>query len=1075
MSIANVQPADAGDYLVVVSNSVNSVTSQVATLTVLSKPIIVQQPAARLVGQGDDATFTVVAIGPLPLSYQWSSGTNPIDGATGDSYTVTGAQPADAGNYSVVVTNIYGATNSAAAALTVTAVPVITSQPQGLLAAQGTNVLFAVAAVGGAPLIYQWSKGAAPISSETNATLALNNVQPGDAGNYSVLVSNSFGVTNSVGAALNIYARPGISTPPVGTNLVVGATLTMNVVATGSAPLSYRWRINFQNLNDSNNITGSTNATLVISSVLTNHGGLYDVVVSNAYGFTNSATALVNVFAPPVLTIQPSNRTGTIGSNTTFSVGVTGTAPFAYQWHFNGDDLTGRTNSTLSLTNLQATNAGSYNVRVSNPYGSTNSAQAQLTVATVPTITLQPTNRSIVQGKSTTFTVSVAGSVPLSYQWFFNSNALAGKTTYQLALTNVQASNVGDYTVRITNVFGTTNSATATLTLVSPPTILTQPVDQSVGLGSNALFSVTASGTGPIGYRWKFNGLTLTNGTGSNLVVSNITITNSGSYSVTVTNPAGSTNSTTATLFLDLPFLPFTDDFSNHVTTNSFSGLGRGTNLTATREPGEPAHGGSVGAHSVWLGWVAPASGAATIATTGSDFDTLLGVYTGTNLTNLAVVASDDDGGGFLTSRAAFNAVGGEEYVIAVDALNAGGNLVLAWNLDTNIADLPQITTQPVSQIVPLSNSVTFTVGATSLSPLSYQWYKNFSPMSGRTNPALTISNVNSAATGYYRARVSNTNGLVDSTPATLEVSVAAGNISRDKFSTLLTNPPSLVGFGGKRPSAGGPLISGSQVLDNTGATTEPGERNHGGVVGGASRWTFIDSPGNGTMRVDTEGSLLDTVLAVYTGTDFSNLVLIAEDNNSGSDGFTSLVRFAATAGTRYLVAVDGVNGVQGEIHLNWSFGDAPLAGFSASNRVAAFGESIEFTPAASGSEPLGYQWLLNGSPIGAATNPALPLAALSNSAAGVYSLVLSNPLGVTTNQFATLSLFSLDFVNGGARVQIAGPPGNGYQVDVANLLGTGSNWNALTNLFLPLSPFFILDDSAAGLTNRFYRLNVAP
>ena len=91
-----------------------------------------------------------------------------------------------------------------------------------------------------------------------------------------------------------------------------------------------------------------------------------------------------------------------------------------------------------------------------------------------------------------------------------------------------------------------------------------------------------------------------------------------------------------------------------------------GTNSAATREIGEPYHAGKFGSNSVWYVWHAPATGIATFDTRGSTFDTLLGVYTGTSLGSLTLVASDDDRGGYLTSQLRFNAVAGTDYQIAV-------------------------------------------------------------------------------------------------------------------------------------------------------------------------------------------------------------------------------------------------------------------------------------------------------------------------------------------------------------------------------------------------------------------------
>lgn len=90
---------------------------------------------------------------------------------------------------------------------------------------------------------------------------------------------------------------------------------------------------------------------------------------------------------------------------------------------------------------------------------------------------------------------------------------------------------------------------------------------------------------------------------------------------------------------------PANDDFVNARTLNGTADTSRGTNLRATKEPGEPAHAGNAGGESVWFKWTAPISGIATVSTVGSDFDTVLGVYKGTSVSSLTEVGSNDDAG----------------------------------------------------------------------------------------------------------------------------------------------------------------------------------------------------------------------------------------------------------------------------------------------------------------------------------------------------------------------------------------------------------------------------------------------
>jgi hypothetical protein len=225
-----------------------------------------------------------------------------------------------------------------------------------------------------------------------------------------------------------------------------------------------------------------------------------------------------------------------------------GAAPLSYQWYFDGAPLSGATSASLTLNNVQAAQAGSYSVGVNNVAGSAASSSATLTVNVPPTLTAQPQNQTATQGQGATFSVTASGTAPLSYQWYCNSSALPGATSSTLTLGNVQTNNAGSYTVVVTNVAGSTTSSAATLTVNVPPTITAQPQNQTVKPHNQATFSVTASGTGPLAYQWCLNAAALPGATNSALAVQNVETTNAGSYTVVVTNVAGSITSQAAAL-----------------------------------------------------------------------------------------------------------------------------------------------------------------------------------------------------------------------------------------------------------------------------------------------------------------------------------------------------------------------------------------------------------------------------------------------------------------------------------------------------------------------------------------------
>lgn len=124
------------------------------------------------------------------------------------------------------------------------------------------------------------------------------------------------------------------------------------------------------------------------------------------------------------------------------------------------------------------------------------------------------------------------------------------------------------------------------------------------------------------------------------------------------------------------------DSFNNRIVLTGTNITTAGSNTNASKQNGEPDHAGNSGGKSVWWAWTAPSNGDLAITTDGSDFDTLLGVYTGSSVSALSLVASNDDHGVFVTGRVRFEALADTQYQIAVDGYSdtitvASGNITL--------------------------------------------------------------------------------------------------------------------------------------------------------------------------------------------------------------------------------------------------------------------------------------------------------------------------------------------------------------------------------------------------------------
>ena len=457
--LPNMQPVLTGNYQVIISNPQATITSASALLQILAAPSIVASPVSQTVGPGSTVTFDVTANGTQPLSYQWQKAGSDIPGANAPTFTIASAQTTDEGDYRVIVSNQGGSATSSAATLTVRKIPVIVTQPAWLTVTNGANVSFTVVATSLEPLSYQWQKGTANLPGQTGPTLSMSSVQLGDMGEYRVLVSNSSGSVFSAPALLTVYAPPSLNAQPFDKTVVVGHDVSFAVVASGNPAPTYQWKRGGVDL------PGQTGATLYLPNVQPSQADLYQVLVSNMLGTVASSVVRLTVLVPPTITQQPLSQTVEVGANVRFAVSVNGAGPFTYQWQKGGTPLAGQTAASLLLPNVTPADAGEYRVLVTGALGSATSDAALLVVSSPPIISTQPANLSVAIGDNVTFSVEALGAAPLTYQWQKSGVKIVGATGTTLSLFNVQWTDAQTYRVLVANPLGTVISGPATLTV----------------------------------------------------------------------------------------------------------------------------------------------------------------------------------------------------------------------------------------------------------------------------------------------------------------------------------------------------------------------------------------------------------------------------------------------------------------------------------------------------------------------------------------------------------------------------------------------------------------------------------
>ncbi len=717
--ISNVIPTDAASYSVIVSNALGTMTSSNALLTILSsKPVVAVPPAGQTVLPGSTVSFSVTALGDQTLFYQWQQNqTNLADGgnrsgSASSILTINGVTPADAGNYSVVVSNSLGSTNSAAAILNV--IPVTASNtalmtlysftggndganPNELMQL-GNGVWYGTTQFGGAysaGTVFQMSPGNVPanIYSFTGTNDGANSFAALAQGLDGNLYGTTFqGGAGDNGTVFNITTNGTLNTLVVfnstngdlpfdklvrgadgsfygtsyqggasgrgsifrlGTNgsfttlysftgggdggfphaaLTAGADGSFygTTFAAGNFNLGTVFKITtdgtFTSLLSFNNTNGANPYAGLVQGVdgyfygVTANGGsqtngvLFKMsasgVITNFYSFTGGSDGA----HPSGSLIQAGDGNfygttasgGTYGNGTLFRL----TPNFALSNFVEFDGYNGA-NPEAALT--QGADGNLYGV-TPNGGASGRGSIFRFSILSPPQITGQPANQQVFAGASATFSVAVFGSPTLTYQWKANGSILSdgvnvsGSTTANLTLNNVTTSNTAVYTVTIHNTLGSVTSTNVFLAVfVSPPQILTQPTNLTLSPGVTANFSVTATGDQPLYYQWQENGLNLTNGgtisgvTTPNLVISNATEANNGVYSVIVSNALGSVPSTNASLSVIPGSAPGTRLTGLHFFAGGADGsspsrltLGTDGNLYGTTRFGGAKHAGSV-------------------------------------------------------------------------------------------------------------------------------------------------------------------------------------------------------------------------------------------------------------------------------------------------------------------------------------------------------------------------------------------------------------------------------------------------------------------------------------------------
>ncbi len=458
------------------------------------------------------------------------------------------------GNVSVRAENVAGVSSYRSKNVTINTIPSITGHPSNRTVCSGSSALFQVNA-SGTGLSYQWQYSSNGINYYNCVTgfgiNTANFTETSTTGKngykYRCIVSGTCGPSvTSNSATLTFNTAPSITSHPSGRTVCSGTNASFSVSATGTG-LSYQWQYSSNGINYYDCVTGTgiNTANFTETSTAGKNGYRYRCVVSGICNLTaTSSSATLTLNTAPSITGHPSNRAVCSGSNASFSVSATGTG-LSYQWQYssNGTNyyncVTGTGINTANFTETSTAGKNGYKYRcivsgTCSPGATSNSAT--LTVNTSPSITGHPSNRTVCSGSSASFSVSATGT-GLSYQWQYSSNGIHyyncltgfGINTANYTETSTEGKSGYKYRCVVSGTCGpSVTSNSATLTFNTAPSINSHPSGQAVCPGSNASFSVSATGAG-LSYQWQYssNGIHYYNcETGTGINTANYTETN---------------------------------------------------------------------------------------------------------------------------------------------------------------------------------------------------------------------------------------------------------------------------------------------------------------------------------------------------------------------------------------------------------------------------------------------------------------------------------------------------------------------------------------------------------------------
>ena len=1062
--------SDSGGTLqVLVSNPVTTVASAKAQLTVNAAvaPGIQTQPQSLSVPENQPASFSVVANGTQPLTYQWQKNGAAIAGANGTSYSIAAVQASDAANYSVVVTNTAGSATSANATLSL-APPGVNLALNGKATASSYQdpVGMPASAAFDGNLTTRWGSVTGTAADPSWLQIDLGSVQAFDrvilhwenasATAYQILWSNdqtnwstAYQTTQGVGG-IEDFTFPTVHARYVRLNGTQRATQYGYSV----------YEMEIYNVAQCGN--GNERYTVLnTSTVLDNASHL--TWQRQLHTFTTAGAQ----FTQPVAASYCSSinaRLPTLTEAQAISGPSAAQCAFPQGWN----TWTSTPNPQNNTFAYYVTSTGQTNFAVADNFPGW-ALCTQGTGIAGPAITTEPTDQTVATGQKASFTIAATGTAPIIYQWYRNGAVIPGATAASYTTAAVAATDNGAqfYAVVTDATTLTATSSSATLNVSgsgsTAPAITTQPAAQSVALGQAATFSVVASGTGTLSYQWYKNSAAITGATSASYTTPATVATDNGAlFYVVVKDPTGaSATSNSVALTVTGSGSGGTGGNSSDVVAISAGASKASGNFVADIDfVGGGASGSNATISTAGVAHAAPASvyqnernGASTYTipglTAGANYTLRLHfaefyfTKPGQRIFNVAV-----NGTVVLPNFDVVAAAGGPDIAL-VDSFtataNANGQIIVA--LTTGSADQPKIsglevanpnggpviTSEPANQIATLGQPATFSVTATSTGALTYQWYRNGAAIAGATGASYTIAATAVADSGAsFSVIVAGSGDSIISTAASLSVTdggtdvvaiaagstASVGNFAADEDFT-----------GGNTTSWAGRAVTVNGILDAAPMGVYQHERAGNisytipGLTAGASYKVrlhfaelYFSKAGQRVFNVAINGTSVLTNFDIVAAAGGPNIAVVEPFATTASSSGQIVVKL--TNGSADQPKISGIEVLTGSSNTQ-PVTTPPSITTQPTAQSVAVGQTATFSVVAAGTAPLSYQWFKGTTAIAGATSASYTTpVTVSTDNGALFDVVVTGAGGktVTSNQVAlTVTSSSGGGGNGGA------------------------------------------------------------